>query len=35
VSLWQANLVGLKAERFINWKRGRLASVKYVVATYV
>jgi HK97 family phage major capsid protein len=35
VSLWQANLVGLKAERFINWKRGRTASVKYVAATYV
>lgn len=35
VSLWQANLVGLKAERWINWKRGRTASVKYVVATYV
>lgn len=35
VSLWQLNLVGLKAERFINWKRGRLASVKYTAATYV
>jgi HK97 family phage major capsid protein/HK97 family phage prohead protease len=35
VSLWQSNLVGLKAERFINWKRGRTASVKYVAATYV
>jgi HK97 family phage major capsid protein/HK97 family phage prohead protease len=35
VSLWQANLVGLKCERFINWKRGRTASVKYVAATYV
>lgn len=35
VSLWQANLVGLKAERYINWKRGRLASVKYTAATYV
>jgi len=23
VSLWQNNLVGLRAERFINWKRGR------------
>jgi hypothetical protein len=35
VSLWQLNLIGIKAERFINWKRARLASVKYVVATYV
>jgi HK97 family phage major capsid protein len=34
-SLWQMNLVGLKAERYINWKRGRTASVKYVAATYV
>jgi HK97 family phage major capsid protein len=30
VSLWQNNLVGLRAERFINWKRGRDAAVKYV-----
>jgi HK97 family phage major capsid protein len=35
VSLWQLNLIGIKAERFINWKRARLASVKYLVATYV
>lgn len=35
VSLWQHNLVGLRAERWINWKRATLASVKYVVATYV
>lgn len=35
VSLWQANLVGLKAERYMNWKRGRLASVKYTAASYV
>ncbi len=34
-SFWQNNLVGFKAERWINWKRGRPASVKYVVATYV
>jgi HK97 family phage major capsid protein/HK97 family phage prohead protease len=30
VSLWQNNLVGLRAERFINWKRGRDEAVKYV-----
>lgn len=29
-SLWQENLVGLRVDRFINWKRARLASVKYV-----
>jgi len=30
VSLWQNNLVGLRAERFINWKRGRDEAVKFV-----
>jgi HK97 family phage major capsid protein/HK97 family phage prohead protease len=30
VSLWQHNLVGLRAERWINWVRGRDAAVKYV-----
>jgi HK97 family phage major capsid protein len=30
VSLWQHNLVGLRAERFINWKRGVTAGVHYV-----
>lgn len=34
-SLWQLNLVGLRAERFINWKRVRAGSVQYVVQTYV
>jgi HK97 family phage major capsid protein/HK97 family phage prohead protease len=35
-SLWQNNLVGLRAERFINWNRAVLASVKYVSgAAYV
>jgi HK97 family phage major capsid protein/HK97 family phage prohead protease len=29
-SLWQNNLVGLRAERFINWKRAKLEAVKYV-----
>jgi HK97 family phage major capsid protein/HK97 family phage prohead protease len=34
-SLWQNNLVGLRAERFINWKRVKLEAVKYVSgATY-
>jgi HK97 family phage major capsid protein/HK97 family phage prohead protease len=35
VSLWQANLVGLRAERFINWKRARTTGVVYTTATYV
>jgi HK97 family phage major capsid protein/HK97 family phage prohead protease len=36
VSLWQNNLVGIRAERFVNWARARLASVKYVSgAAYV
>lgn len=34
-SLWQSNLVGLRAERFINWKKGRTGCVQYLVATYV
>jgi HK97 family phage major capsid protein/HK97 family phage prohead protease len=33
-SLWQMNLVGLRAERFINWKKGRTGVVQYTVATY-
>jgi HK97 family phage major capsid protein len=35
VSLWQSNLVGLRAERFINWKRARTTAVVYTTATYV
>jgi HK97 family phage major capsid protein len=35
VSLWQMNLVGLRAERFINWKRARTTAVVYTTATYV
>lgn len=35
VSLWQLNLVGLRAERFINWKRARTTAVVYTTATYV
>jgi HK97 family phage major capsid protein/HK97 family phage prohead protease len=29
-SLWQNNLVGLRAERFVNWKRGRDHAVAFV-----
>jgi HK97 family phage major capsid protein/HK97 family phage prohead protease len=29
-SLWQNNLVGLRAERMINWQRARTAAVKYL-----
>ena len=32
VSLWQHNLVGLRAERFVNWKRVGTTSVKYLTA---
>jgi HK97 family phage prohead protease/HK97 family phage major capsid protein len=34
-SFWQANLVGLRAERFINWKKARTGCVQYTVQTYV
>lgn len=30
VSLWQHNLVGLRAERFANWKRANVNAVKYL-----
>jgi HK97 family phage major capsid protein len=30
VSLWQSNLVGLRAERFINWARRREEAVQYL-----
>lgn len=33
-SLWQNNLVGLRAERFINWKKARAGCVQYTTATY-
>ena len=32
VSLWQMNCVGLRAERFINWKRANANAVKYLTA---
>jgi hypothetical protein len=36
VSLWQNNLVGLRAERMITWKRARTAAVRYIsAAAYV
>jgi HK97 family phage major capsid protein len=34
-SFWQMNYVGLRAERFINWKKARSGSVQYTVQTYV
>lgn len=30
VSLWQSNLLGLKAERFITWKKARTTAVAYL-----
>lgn len=30
VSLWQNNLVGLRAERFINWKKGHAQAAQYI-----
>jgi len=32
VSLWQRNLVGLRAERMITWIRARTAAVTYISA---
>jgi len=34
VSLWQNNLVGLRADRIINWKRARNGAVQYTQQTY-
>jgi hypothetical protein len=33
-SFWQSNLVGLRADRFINWKKARTGCVQYTVQTY-
>jgi HK97 family phage major capsid protein len=33
VSLWQNNLIGLRAERYINWNRAVLTAVKYISGT--
>jgi HK97 family phage major capsid protein/HK97 family phage prohead protease len=30
VSLWQANMVGIRAERFITWLKARAGSVQYI-----
>lgn len=30
VSLWQMNMMGLRAERWINWKKRRSAAVQYI-----
>lgn len=30
VSLWQQNMIGLRAERFINWAKRRAAAVQYI-----
>jgi HK97 family phage major capsid protein/HK97 family phage prohead protease len=30
VSLWQSNSIGLRAERFVNWKKRRAAAVSYI-----
>jgi len=30
MSLWQHNLVGLRAERFINWKKGHTEAAQYI-----
>ncbi len=30
VSLWQRNLIGIRAERYVNWLKARAASVQYL-----
>ena len=30
ISLWQQNLLGIRAERFVNWTKARTASVQYL-----
>lgn len=35
VSMFQSNMIALRAERFVTWKRARTASVKYVAQSYV
>jgi len=34
VSLWQNNLIGIRAERFINWQRRRDTAVAYIDAVH-
>lgn len=33
VSLWQTNMIGLRAERYINWQKTNANAVKYLTAT--
>ena len=33
VSLWQDNLVGVRAERFVNWKKSRATAVSLISPT--
>lgn len=33
VSLWQMNLIGIRAERYINWAKRRAAAVQYITGT--
>jgi hypothetical protein len=30
VSLWQRNLIGIKAERFVTWTKGRTQAVQFI-----
>jgi hypothetical protein len=30
VSLWQTNQIGLKAERFVTWAKGRSQAVQFI-----
>jgi hypothetical protein len=30
VSLWQSNMIGIRAERFITWLKARAAAAQYV-----
>jgi HK97 family phage major capsid protein/HK97 family phage prohead protease len=32
VSLWQSNMIGLRAERFVNWQKANANAVKYLTA---
>jgi hypothetical protein len=30
VSLWQMNMIGIRAERYINWAKRRAGAVQYI-----
>jgi hypothetical protein len=30
VSFWQRNYIGIKAERFVTWKKGRTGACQYI-----